>query len=138
MNTNPKNFKYEYVMLIDDIELDNFINKNLITTYGFSEKVYVANSANGALEFLDNLSIAACQFPQICPGVIFVDINMPIMDGFQFIETFKKTLAKQPGKPKLVVLTSSAAAMDREKTFEISEEIFFMNKPLTKEMLDTI
>lgn len=132
------NPRYDYVMLIDDVELDNFINEKMIRTSAFSKNTYVTTSAAGALEFLHNLAIAAAEFPKICPKVIFVDINMPIMDGFQFIHAFREMIAKQPVKPKLVVLTSSAAPMDREKTEGISPEIVFLNKPLTMEMLDRL
>lgn len=135
---SSQQFKYDYVMLIDDAELDNFINEKVIKTSAFSKRVYITTSVPGALEFLHNLSIASQDYPQISPQVIFVDINMPIMDGFQFIETFREKLAKQATKPKLVVLTSSAAPMDKEKTHSISKEIVFLNKPLTTEKLHGI
>lgn len=78
------------------------------------------------------------EFLSAMPEVIFIDINMPMVDGFQFIDAFKKTIEKQVNKPKLVVLTSSVFEKDKEKTFSISEDIVFLNKPLTKEMLETL
>jgi CheY-like chemotaxis protein len=136
-NTETK-YRHKYVMLIDDAELDNFINEKLIRSYNFSENVYLNTSATSALEFLNNLVIMGKDSHQIYPEVIFVDINMPIVDGFQFITAFRQAIDKQINKPKLVVLTSSVAESDREKTFDISKEIIFLNKPLAKEMLDKI
>lgn len=132
------NFKYQHVMLIDDLELDNFINEKLLAANSFSKKIYVTTSARSALEFLNNILIMGEEFLNAMPQVIFIDINMPMVDGFQFIEAFKKTLEKQLNKPKLVVLTSSVFEKDKEKTFSISEDIVFLNKPLTKEMLETL
>jgi len=131
-------YKYKNVMLIDDVELDNFINEKLIKTYNFSKNIYVNTSTVSALEFLNNITGISGEFPQIYPEVIFIDINMPIVDGFQFIHSFRQTLEKQTKKPKLVILTSSVAETDREKTANISNEIIFLNKPLSKEMLDSL
>lgn len=136
METNK--FKYQHVMLIDDLELDNFINEKLLAANNFSKKIYVTTSARSALEFLNNILIMGEEFLNAMPEVIFIDINMPMVDGFQFIEAFKKTIEKQLNKPKLVVLTSSVFEKDKEKTFSISEDIVFLNKPLTKEMLETL
>ena len=138
MKTTEENYKYSYVMLIDDIELDNFINEKLIKTYNFSKDVYVNNSATGALEFLHTITSNNGALPKIYPEVIFVDINMPIVDGFQFINSFREIFQQHILKPKIVILTSSVARIDREKTVFISDEIIFLNKPLTKEMLDLI
>lgn len=125
-------------MLIDDAGLDNFINEKLIKTYHFAKNIYVNTNTNSALEFLNNLATVSEEFPQIYPEVIFIDINMPIVDGFQFINSFTQTIEKQAKKPKLVILTSSVAETDREKTANISTEIIFLNKPLNKKMLDLL
>lgn len=138
MDNKQKSYKYKYVLLIDDVELDNFINEKLISSNGFSEKIYICNSGQGALEFLNNLNIAAAAFPDIYPEVIFIDINMPVMDGFQFIQSFQEIIKKQRKHPKLVVLTSSVAERDRQTTSGLSKDILFLNKPLSKDMFDLI
>ncbi|PBQ32505.1 hypothetical protein CNR22_12220 [Sphingobacteriaceae bacterium] len=138
MNNDEPNFKHKYVMLIDDEEVDNFINEQLITSYRFSKYVYINTSSNSALEFLNNLATTSKEFPQVFPDVIFVDINMPIVDGFQFIHAFQKTLERTPKKPKLVILTSSVSTDDKEKSKALSKDIVFLNKPLTQALLDNI
>ena len=136
---NPElNFRHNYVMLIDDEEVDNFINEQLIISYHFSKYVYVNTSSNSALEFLNNLATTSKEFPQVYPDVIFVDINMPIVDGFQFIHSFQKILERQPRKTKLVILTSSVSLDDKERTKTLSKEITFLNKPLTQELLNSL
>jgi CheY-like chemotaxis protein len=134
---NSLDYKYNSVLLIDDVNLDNFLNEELLKTYNFSQKVYTNSGAKSALEFLKNL-VRIDQAKEVLPEVIFVDINMPVMDGFQFIEAYKKTMDERLQKPKLVVLTSSTYEEDREKTEAISDDIIFLTKPLSKEMLEAI
>jgi CheY-like chemotaxis protein len=134
---NPK-YKYNFVMLLDDNELDNFINQKIIEANFFADKVYVNTGSRSALEFLNNLSISHSETLSIFPQVIFVDLNMPLMDGFQFIENLYKNLPNKKDDLKLIILTSSVNPKDRQKASEISKEIVFVNKPLTKEILDQL
>lgn len=133
----PK-FRYDNVLLIDDMDLDNFINKKLLEINGFSKNIYINTSAISALEFLKNMVTISGPEANIYPQVIFIDINMPMMDGFQFIEEFKRLFDPKIINPKLIVLTSSVFQYDRQKTLEISEDIIFLNKPLTKEILERL
>ena len=138
MKIKEPKYKYAHVMLIDDSELDNFINEKTLEANHFAKKVYVHTSAKSALEFLNNLVTIGKEYSDIYPQVIFIDINMPMMDGFQFIDHYKKNSEEQLQTPKLVILTSSVYNEDRQKANDISNEIIFLNKPLTKTMLDTI
>ena len=78
--------KYNSVMLIDDNEIDNFINQKMIEGCNFAERIYVHTSGKSAIEFLCNLARIKEVPEELIPEIIFVDINMPIMDGFQFLE----------------------------------------------------
>ena len=125
-------------MLIDDSELDNFINEKTLEANHFSKKVYVHTSAKSALEFLNNLVTMGAEYSEVYPKVIFIDINMPMMDGFQFIDHYKKSSEAHLENPKLVILTSSVYNEDRHKASAIAKDIIFLNKPLTKALLDSI
>jgi CheY-like chemotaxis protein len=131
-------FKYNYVMLLDDNELDNFINQKTIEATHFANKVYINTSSKSAMEFLTNLEISSSETINIFPEIIFIDINMPMIDGFQFIENFKNKFPDKFTSMKIVILTSSISPMDKEKTLEISKKIIFLNKPLTQEALNQI
>jgi CheY-like chemotaxis protein len=131
-------YKFESVLLIDDNELDNYVNKKIIEANRFSKRVYVNTSAQSALEFIHNMNAIGKDAMQLYPEVIFIDINMPVIDGFQFIEFFQKTADKNLRKPKLVILTSSIAAEDKLLAMEVTEDVLFLNKPLTKEHLKQI
>lgn len=133
--TMNSEYKYSTVLLIDDNDLDNFINDQLLQSDRFAKNILTNTSAKSALEFFNNIIILG----ESCPEVVFIDINMPVLDGFQFIDLFKKTIENRlRQQPKLVVLTSSMFGEDRQKVHSLSEEIVFLNKPLTKEMLDRI
>jgi CheY-like chemotaxis protein len=138
MKLKEPDFKYNNVMLIDDSELDNFINEKTIEANYFARKLYIHTSARSGIEFLYNLTIMGNKFIEAFPQVIFIDINMPMMDGFQFLEHFRTSGHILPPKTRFVILTSSVNEHDRERSNSYETDITFVNKPLTREMLDTI
>jgi CheY-like chemotaxis protein len=138
MKIKKPSYRYSHVLILDDSDLDNFINEKMIESHHFSERVYVHTSAKSALEFLSNLERMGEGYEKVYPGVLFIDINMPMIDGFQFIEQLKTTGGKAGNNSKLVILTSSVNKEDREKAKAISKDIVFLNKPLTKQMLDSL
>lgn len=133
-NTN----KYKSVLLIDDNELDNFINQKIIESVNFSKTIFVNTGSVSALEFLKNINLLKDDASAIFPEVIFVDINMPIMDGFQFIQNLMATQQKEIANTKIVILTTSLNPADKARAESISKEIGFLYKPLTAAALETI
>lgn len=138
MKRKEPTYKYQYVMLLDDNELDNFINQKIIETSHFSKKIYTSTSGKSALEFLNNLLLLDKDGESIFPQVIFIDINMPIMDGMQFISSLNKITDPKLKACKLVILTSSMFEEDRYKAKQLREDIGFFKKPLTTAQLDQI
>jgi CheY-like chemotaxis protein len=134
---DPK-YKYQYVMLLDDNELDNFINQKIIEANHFSKKIYTNTSGKSALEFLSNLLVLEEDSLVIFPRVIFIDINMPIMDGFQFVKSLKNLPQDKLKDCKLVILTSSMFEEDQKKAKELLSNIVFLNKPLNETALNLL
>lgn len=130
--------KYSAAMLIDDSEIDNFINQKVLESNFFAEMIYVNTGGVSALEFLRNLTINEELAPQLLPQVIFVDLNMPQMDGFQFISLFMDLPDKFRSRCRLVILTSSVNPEDQDKARTLYNEILFLNKPLTAQSLALI
>lgn len=119
------------VLLIDDSELDNFINRTIIRLCDYSKKITHFESPVKALEFLNRAEGDLAKIPEL----IFLDISMPLMDGFGFLREFEKLAESTRKRSKIVMLTSSISNNDIEKAYKNSHVIKFLNKPLTKEKL---
>ena len=134
MKKEDKPVKFKKVLLIDDNDIDNFINERMITTSNFSEKVIVKNSAEGALDFLRNAATDVDALPE----VIFLDLNMPVMDGFGFLEEFEKLDETVRNHCHVVVLSSSISAEDINRASTNPYVTRYVNKPLSEKYLDAI
>jgi CheY-like chemotaxis protein len=133
MKTKAPKCKHKTVMLIDDNEIDNFINEKLIKAYLFAENVYVHTSTKSALEFLKNLEVTFDELPaELIPSHILLDINMPILDGFHFLDEFEKFSGGIKDKIKVIMLTTSMNPMDIEKSKAYKSVAKFLHKPLTE------
>lgn len=128
-------FKHKNVMLIDDNDLDNIINQKIIEANDFAETIYVNTSAMSALEFLKNIEANSKIADQLLPNYIFIDLNMPNIDGIQFINLLYLQNKSIVEKCKLVVLTSSVNPNDKLKLNKLNPNIPFISKPLTSEIL---
>lgn len=129
--------KYNAAMLVDDSEIDNFINQKMLEGHNFAERIYVHTGSRSALEFLMNFD--RNEMPDLLlPDVIFLDINMPIMDGFQFAEEFLKHSPEMYEKVKIVFLTSSLNPVDQKKAMAVKGVYSFLNKPLSKDHLEKL
>ena len=124
--------RYNSVMLIDDNELDNFVNKKLIESENFAGKIQVEQSAINAIEHLKKAS------GEQIPDVIFLDIMMPDMDGFGFLAEFEKLGDHIKKQSKIVMLSTSESFKDLNKANQNRHVYKFLNKPLTKPVLDAL
>lgn len=127
--------RFPIVMLIDDSDIDNFINQRMIEGCNFADRIYVHTSSKSALEFLRNIRMAGSVAKEMLPQLIFLDVNMPIMDGFQFVEEFDKFGSDITSHCKIVILTSSINPTDMENSKRSSSVIRYVNKPLSKNVL---
>ncbi|MFN8416778.1 MAG: response regulator [Cytophagaceae bacterium] len=128
--------KYHAVMLVDDNEIDNLINQKMIEASGICEHIFVHSGARSAIEFLKNIEkLAKASIDLYLPDVIFLDIDMPLMDGFQFLEEFDKLSDMIKNHCKVVMLTSSLNPMDLQKAKKNKFVVKYINKPLTQDNL---
>ena len=131
-------FKFNTALLIDDNDLDNFINQKILESTFFAENIYTNTGGVSALEFLKNIFVNSKIGSILMPEVIFIDINMPFMDGFQFINQFTKLFDKKASKCILVMLTSSIDPEDKKAAAKLDQQVIFLNKPLTEKSLALI
>ncbi len=126
---------YYAVMLIDDNEIDNLINQKMIEAANIAEHIYTHTGARSAIEFLRNLEKLDRETKNVMPEVIFLDIDMPLMDGFQFLDEFDKLSEGTKKKCKVVMLTSSINPQDVNKSKRYSYVKKYINKPLSQDNL---
>lgn len=124
----------DLVMLVDDNDTDNFISKRIIEITKFSKGVEVKSSGKTALDYLKENQHDI----EKIPSLIFLDINMPIVDGFVFLYEFEKFNELVRNKCKVIILSSSDNKRDIDKIVNNNYVIKFITKPLTEIALDEI
>ena len=129
---------YYSVMLIDDNEIDNLINQKMIEAANIADHIYIHTGARSAIEFLRNIEGLEADVHKILPEVIFLDIDMPLMDGFQFLDEFEKLSDTSKDHCKIVMLTSSINPQDVNKSQKYSYVKKYINKPLSQENLENL
>jgi CheY-like chemotaxis protein len=130
--------KYHSVMLIDDNEIDNLINQKMIEAADIADHIYTHTGAKSAIEFLKNVSKLPHISEEVLPDVIFLDIDMPLMDGFQFLDEFEKLSEQTRNKCSVVMLTSSINPQDVNKSKKYSYVKEYINKPLSQGSLEKL
>ena len=130
--------RYSTAMLIDDNEIDNLINQKMLEGTNFSERIQVYTSGKSALEYLQNLQRDKKLDTKLIPEIIFLDINMPLMDGFQFLAEFEKLNNVITQHSKIVMLTTSINPSDKDESTKYKQVVIFVNKPLTQDYLDSL
>ena len=128
------NQKLNCILLIDDDEIANYINSSVVKHVDCCETVVTVQSGKAALDYLTTEEDG--NYPQ--PDLIFLDINMPGMNGWEFLEHYQKLKKSQQGKIIVVMLTSSVNPDDVEKARSMREVSEFKTKPMTEEMLKEV
>jgi CheY-like chemotaxis protein len=123
--------KLNYILLIDDDAEDNYFHQIVINEMNITERIEVALNSVEALNFLKKEN-------QTHPDIIFLDINMPKMNGWEFMEAYKELRIDQKAKGFVVMLSTSENPEDKKRAGQFSEIIGFSSKPLTEETLNGI
>jgi CheY-like chemotaxis protein len=125
---------YKKVMLVDDNEIDNIINEKIIEANGFADSILVFQTGQEALDYLAENQ----NDDESLPEIIFLDINMPIMDGFQWLEDFERFTDLVKTKCRIIMLSSSISPKDIDRAASSRYVKKYLNKPLNSRYLDAI
>ncbi len=128
--------KFNDVLLIDDDDVTNFINESLIKEMDIANEILIAKNGKEGID----LVAARCKSwkkEDRCPALILVDINMPVMNGFEFLDQYKQMNLPAHLSIILIMLTSSDNERDIERA-KHSNAIGYLSKPLTKKKLQDV
>ncbi|MFK7952118.1 MAG: response regulator [Ekhidna sp.] len=123
--------KLKKVLLIDDDEIVNSINKVIIQHAKFADEIIIENIAANAIDYIKGLD------REDLPTAIFLDVNMPEMNGWDFVEEYDK-IGVDKDDTKIIMLTSSINPRDQQRALSMNHIQAFVSKPLSPELLNQI
>jgi CheY-like chemotaxis protein len=121
------------ILLIDDDEPTNFLNRLTLKQAGCARHIRVAPSGQAALDYL-----RGGPEEYLRPDLIFLDINMPAMDGWEFLEKYRELSQEKKADTVLIMLTTSLNPDDEKRTLAIAEVSGFEHKPLSQARLERL
>lgn len=121
------------VLLVDDDDTTNFVNQLLLEDLKVTQKVLTANNGGDALQLLKQQWSEGDD----CPQLLLLDLSMPEMDGFEFLEAYEKLAFEQKSSLVIVVLTTSMNPGDFERLSNAPIK-GVINKPLTEEKVQDL
>ncbi|SFH19891.1 response regulator [Pedobacter insulae] len=123
--------KYRKVLIIDDAQIDRYMAEKMMKKYEFSNEIITVESAMDALELLESFKTN----PEALPDLIFLDINMPQMNGFDFLDEYEKLPELIRKKCIIIMLSSSLHPEDRQRALQNPHVFTFLSKPINAEKL---
>ena len=124
--------KLNSILLVDDDEITNFVNESVVKDLNVTNKVLLANNGKQALDMLtDKQKIQ----PEEGPCLVLLDINMPVMDGFEFLEAYQHLDEQIKNSVTIMMLTSSQNTNDISRAMK-KNVAAFLTKPLDEEALE--
>ncbi len=123
------------ILLVDDDEISNYLNRLVIEKSGVDVHVEVALNGFAALEYLNSSGQSDAR-PE--PDLIFLDINMPRMNGWEFLNEYQKLKNKKKSDTSIAMLSSSIDIDDMDTALKKYELPLYIDKPLTTSKLEEV
>lgn len=125
--------KFQNVLLVEDDPITVMVCERIITMTNFSSNVKSLANGEDAINYLKSVMNT-----ENCPQIIFLDINMPIMNGWEFLSEYDKIKNTLSVTPKTFILSSTVDPEDYKKAEAYKTVERFISKPLTKQHLEEI
>jgi len=126
--------KLPCILLVDDDPVNNFLNQRLLEGLAVTEQLIVALNGQEAFDMLQH----HCQPSDgACPALILLDVNMPVMNGFEFLQAYQQLPLSQQKAIVIVMLTTSLHPADAARAQQLCVSDF-LSKPLTKDKINGV
>lgn len=130
MESSDQDFLLERVLLVDDDDTTNYINQRVLVKASLAEKIDVVKNGEEALRYLRTPAQEDGNHKFMAPDIMFVDIKMSVMDGFEFLDEYRH-LNPEMKAAKVFMLSSSASFYDLQRLKDYPEVLQHISKPLT-------
>ena len=128
-------YKIESILLVDDDFASNYLTEMIIKDMNFAGPVYSAQDGKAALDVMKKYCLPSNEeLQQTCPDLILLDINMPVMDGFEFLDEYEKLQINKETPTVIILLTTSTNIRDVEKAKKYNVKAY-LEKPLSEDKL---
>lgn len=121
--------KINLVLLVDDDEISNFVTKKHIDKSNLVDHLEIRINGQEAADYLNN-----CK--DTYPDLVLLDINMPLMNGFELLEYYEQS--NYSGKTKFAILTTSTHQIDKEAALKFKDVVGYIEKPLNVNKLEQV
>jgi CheY-like chemotaxis protein len=129
--------KLQNIVLVDDNETTSFLNNRLLNRLAIADRVRTFTRAEEAYEFLWGSEGQLSDVGGRMPELVFVDLKMPGMDGFEFLKHYDSLPAEVKSKTVMAVLTTSMHAADTARVSQF-KDVEYLTKPLTEEKMQKL
>ncbi|PKB17839.1 response regulator [Flavobacterium sp. 5] len=121
----------DLIMCIDDDPITLMLFKKVVQKASFAKEIINATNGKEAITFINNITNEETK-----PQLLFLDLNMPVMGGWEFLDLFNNSNYYKLNNTKVIILTSTIDPEDIKKSKSYSNVIEFLSKPITVEMLN--
>lgn len=124
------------ILFIDDDPITLMLCKMVISKASFSKEIATAKNGEEALQYFDKLN--ETEEEKGVPQLIFLDLNMPVMGGWEFLDSFSTDKYSKYNSIKVIILSSTVDPEDMKKSKGYPMILDFLSKPISKEMLEYV
>ena len=128
--------KLRSILLVDDNDTSNFLNERLLRRMAVTDEIKVLSNGKSAFDYLEEMSLNGVSSSETKPELILLDINMPVVDGFEFLELYNNLDEQFRSDILVAILSTSNHPQDTSRASDFNA--YYITKPLTIEKVETL